>query len=66
MTGKTKTPDQVKRELQLRGKTITQWAAENGYPRHEVYRVLGGQIKAHYGRGHEIAVKLGLKQAEAA
>lgn len=53
--------DQVKRSFQQRGITFTEWAALNGYKRSEVYRVLNGQAKAHYGRAHEIAVKLGLK-----
>jgi gp16 family phage-associated protein len=55
------TPQQVKQQLQAEGKTLTQWAAENGYQRSAVYRVMGGFDKAHYGRAHEIAVKLGLK-----
>ena len=55
------TPQQVKQQLQAQGKTLTQWAAENGYQRSAVYRVMGGFDKAHYGRAHEIAVKLGLK-----
>lgn len=57
------TSDQVKSRLRRQGKTITQWAAENGYPRAAVYRVLNGIDKAHFGRAHDIAVKLGLKSA---
>ena len=53
--------DQVKRSFQQRGVTFTEWALANGYTRNEVYRVLNGQAKAHYGRAHEIAVKLGMK-----
>lgn len=53
--------DQIKRSFQQRGITFTDWAATNGYKRSEVYRVLNGQAKAHYGKAHEIAVKLGLK-----
>ncbi|HBL7015544.1 DNA-binding protein [Serratia marcescens] len=55
------TPEQVKAIYRERGITMTQWAKENGYSRNEVYRVLNGQAKAHYGKAHEIAVKLGLK-----
>jgi gp16 family phage-associated protein len=58
---KTKTPDQVKEDLRKDGKTVAQWAEENGYTRRQVYAVLGGQIKGHFGRSHEIAKKLGLK-----
>jgi len=57
------TPQQFKEALAKRGKTITEWAKENGYTREEVYRVLNGQSKARYGKGHEIAKKLGLKSA---
>ena len=58
------TSDQVKTRLRRQGKTITQWAAEHGYPRVAVYRVLNGIDKAHFGRAHEIAVKLGLKTVD--
>jgi len=53
--------DQVKRQFRQRGITFTDWAIQHGYDRNEVYRVLNGQAKAHYGKAHEIAVKLGLK-----
>lgn len=60
---KALTTDQVKQQFHSSGKTVTEWAAENGYTRNEVYRVLNGQAKAHYGKAHEIAVKLGMKPA---
>lgn len=60
---KVLSPEQVKKQFHASGKTITEWAAENGYTRNEVYRVLNGQAKAHYGKAHEIAVRLGLKPA---
>ena len=59
------TPLQVKNKFRAEGKTFTQWADEHGYPRNAVYRVLNGFDKANYGRAHEIAVKLGLKQQAA-
>ena len=55
------TADQVKARLRARGETICDWADTHGYPRDMVYRVLGGFHKAHRGRGHEIAVALGMK-----
>lgn len=55
------TPDQVRQKFRTAGITFTEWARKHDYPRHEVYRVLNGVSKAHYGRAHEIAVKLGLK-----
>jgi gp16 family phage-associated protein len=60
-TSTKKTPTQVKEDLRKDGKTIAQWAKENGYTRRQVYAVLNGQIKGHFGRSHEIAKKLGLK-----
>ena len=58
---KALTPDQVKERFRSLGKTITEWAKDNGYTRGEVYRVLNGQAKANYGKAHEIAVQLGMK-----
>lgn len=59
------TPNQFKETLRKQGKTITDWARENGFPRQEVYRVLNGQSKAYYGQAHNIAVAMGIKQAAA-
>lgn len=61
---KVLSPEQVKQRLQMQGQTITQWALAHGYTRNEVYRVLNGQAKAHYGKAHAIAVKLGMKPAD--
>jgi gp16 family phage-associated protein len=59
------TPDQVKERFRAEGKTITAWAKENGYRVNSVYRVLNGFDKAAWGRAHEIAVRLGLKNPAA-
>lgn len=55
------TPEQVKRNFRREGKTLKQFAEERGFPQDQVYRVMNGTIKATRGRGHEIAVALGLK-----
>lgn len=57
------TPEQVKADFRAKGQTITEWARQHNYDRHYVYFVLNGQCKARRGKGHEIAVKLGLKPA---
>lgn len=57
------TSEQIKSRLRRQGVTLTAWAEKHGYPRADVYRVLNGQYKCHYGRAHEIAVKLGMKAA---
>ena len=55
------TPEQVKAKFEGEGKTFTQWANEKGFHSSDVYKVLNGLSKAKRGKGHEIAVKLGLK-----
>lgn len=57
----TRTPQQIRADFVKRGITITDWSRQHGYPRNKVYQVLGGQCKAKWGQGHEIAVALGLK-----
>lgn len=57
------TPEQIKRQFRERGITFTDWAKQNGFDRNDVYRVLNGQLKGHYGTGHRIAVALGMKSA---
>ena len=57
------TPEQLKAQFNREGKTFTGWARDNGYRVHAVYLVLNGQSKCLHGKGHEIAVKLGLKPA---
>lgn len=61
---KALSPEQVRQRLHMQGVTVTQWAAAHGYNRDDVYRVLGGQSKARFGRGHDIAVALGMKLAD--
>lgn len=56
-----KTPDQVKADFLASGITISQWAREHNYTPREVSLVLNGQIKGRYGKGHDIAVALGIK-----
>ncbi len=50
--------------LRSQGKTINQWAAENGFPPTAVYRALNGVDKGNFGRAHEILVRAGVKQPE--
>lgn len=57
------TAEEAKRHITSRGVTISQWARDNGYTPREVSLVLNGQIKGLYGKGFEIAVKLGMRPA---
>lgn len=58
-----KTSDQIKAEFKAKGITVSQFARDHGFKPREVSLVLNGQVKGHYGKGHEIAVALGLKAA---
>lgn len=58
------TIQRFKSQLRSQGKTIRQWAVENGFPPISVYRVLNGIDKAHFGRAHDIAVKAGIKESD--
>lgn len=58
------TAPRFKAWLRSQGKTIRQWAEENGYPVNAVYRVLNGVDKANFGRAHDIAVAAGIKRAD--
>lgn len=60
-TQKPYSADQVRAFFLAAGEPISTWAESNGYTRHEVYCVLGGQRKATRGKCHEIALKLGMK-----
>ena len=62
--GKVMTSEQVKQRLRTQGVTITTWAKARGYTRNEVYRVLNGQHKGHFGKAHDIAVALGMKPGD--
>ncbi|ADX93458.1 DNA-binding protein [Acinetobacter baumannii] len=55
------TPEQVKQNLRAQGKTLKQVALENNLEPSDVYKVMNGSRKGLYGKGHEIAVLLGLK-----
>jgi gp16 family phage-associated protein len=60
------TPEQIKQRFKREGLTFTQWAKDHGYPVNKVHRVMAGIEKGHYGKAHEIAVKLGLKPSQSA
>ncbi len=55
------TPDRVRQLFNAAGVSISTWAEANGYTRHQVYCVIGGQYKGTRGKCHEVALKLGLK-----
>ncbi|MDC4605333.1 DNA-binding protein [Acinetobacter baumannii] len=56
-----KTPAQVKAQFEKTGETVADWAIKHGYLPQDVYKVLNGQAKCKRGKGHNIAVQLGIK-----
>lgn len=57
------TPDQLRKQFDSEGKTFADWAIRHGFEPQDVYKVLNGQAKCKRGKGHRIAVLLGLKAA---
>lgn len=55
---------QVKRKLWREGSTLKKWAQENGYSPRLVSDVVRGVNRGTYGKGHEIAVKLGMAKRD--
>lgn len=55
------TPEKLKAKFRSEGRTFKDFATERGFHYGEVVRVVNGINKARRGRGHEIAVALGLK-----
>ena len=53
-------PLQVKRQLWSRGTNLKAWAVENGYSYHLVSNVMRGVNRLTYGKGRDIAIKLGM------
>ena len=58
---KSKVAQSVKDQLLAQGKTIPQWAAENGFNVCSVRAVIYGHNKGNFGNAHKIAVALGIK-----
>lgn len=60
--GNVLSAQEVKTRLREQGKTLKQWAQENGFQYRAVSNVVRGVSRANYGIGHRIAVALGMKQ----
>lgn len=55
------TPQAFKAMLRAMGITHTQWCREHNLDPVYASRVLNGSIKAIHGKGHDYAVKMGIK-----
>ncbi len=58
------TSEQIKAKFKREGRSFAEWARTNNYRYNDVQRVLNGFSKARRGLGHEIAIKLGMKDGE--
>lgn len=63
-TKKIKTIEEVRDDFRRKGLTIRAWAAKHGVSERTTYAVISGENKGNYGKAHEIAVLLGLKDGE--
>ena len=52
---------QVRREFQAAGISVSEWCRQNHFSRELVNQVLSGKNKGLRGQGHKIMVALGLK-----
>lgn len=57
----SKPASSVRQMLLKQGKTLPEWARENGFPVRSVRAVVYGHNKGNFGQAHRIAVGLGLK-----
>jgi gp16 family phage-associated protein len=56
------TPEQIKERLRQEGRTMKDWSRERGVSDYAaVRRLMNGFNKGAYGKAHEIAVSLGIK-----
>lgn len=59
-----KTGEQVRREFERKGVSITAWARANDVSRRTAYNVIAGLNKGRRGQAHKVAVLLGMKDGE--
>jgi len=63
MSDRLLTAQEARTWFYFEGISVTDWAREHGFPRQAVYAVLSGKSRCTRGRGHRIAVALGMKRS---
>lgn len=63
MRNRLLTAQEARNRFYVEGTSVTDWAREHGFPRQAVYSVLSGKSRCTRGRGHRIAVALGMKRS---
>jgi gp16 family phage-associated protein len=51
----------AKQKLHSQGSSLREWAQKNGFPYRLVSDVVRGVNRGTYGKGHDVACKLGMK-----
>ena len=64
MNSDLKTPEQIKAELARQGRSAADLARQHGFQPNDIYKVLNGFMKCKRGKGHAIAIALGMKDGE--
>jgi gp16 family phage-associated protein len=59
-----KSGSEVREEFRRKGQTIAGWAKKNGFRPQTVRRVIDEESRCYYGKAHQIAVLLGMKDGE--
>lgn len=62
MSNHLRTAKEARNWFYDKGISLTDWARDHGYPRQAVYAVLSGRSRCTRGRGHQIAIDLGMKR----
>ena len=62
MSDRLRTAKEARTWFYDQGISLTDWARDHGYPRQAVYAVLSGRSRCTRGRGHQIAIDLGMKR----
>ena len=65
-SSQTLTGEQAKERIRKDGFTIKRWAHKRGFDFRLVSDVIRGVNKGNYGKGHEVAVALGMKKTNEA
>jgi gp16 family phage-associated protein len=55
----------AKQKLHSQGSSLREWAEKNGYPYRLVSDVVRGVNRGTYGKGHDVARKLGMTKESA-
>lgn len=63
-TQRTKKEQEVRDDFLRKGISMASWARKHSFDKATVSQVLSGSNKASRGKGHKIAVLLGLKNGE--